>query len=82
MRGRYASTLNRPRLDTPLPKRIKKDSLSRSYAAIIQSADAIIQSADDDISLERNKELLKECSRAKPKSEVIRELIKRTLKER
>ena len=55
---------------------IKKDSLSRSYAAIIHSA-------DDDISLERNKELLKkECSRAKPKSEVVRELIKRTLKER
>ena len=38
---------------------------------------------DDEVSIERNIELLrKECSKSKPKSEIIKELIRRTIKAR
>ncbi len=60
----------------PQPKRLKLDTPKRSYAVVDVDA-------EDDVSAERNKELLKkEVAKSKPKQDILRELIKRTFKTR
>lgn len=68
--------INRDRVDAPVPKKIKPEPQKHTYAAIDLEY-------EDEVSAQRNREhLKKEISKQKPKPDVVRELIKRTLKTR